>query len=97
MAKQSPITASAVTKAPHFLASRIIMDSDNLPRWFKDAHDVETSRFPEVGGTLRWSVGRKKARWHFTSRVLHNQLPREVRAAAMLADEAHEANVRRGK
>ena len=78
VARLYAVEASAVTRAPPEVASRVITDPANLPRWFQGARDVEAKGFPEVGGVLRWTVDWGRRSWEFGGKVVENDLPRRL-------------------
>lgn len=76
MAGPYVVESSATTKAPLDVASRVIVDAGNYPKWFKGAHDVVPSKdYPAVGGVLRWKVKWGTKEWEFAGRVVQNELP----------------------
>ncbi|MHB1260764.1 MAG: SRPBCC family protein [Thermoplasmatota archaeon] len=79
MARTYSTESSALTKAPLPLASRVITDPANLPRWFKGASDVEATKgYPALGGVLRWTVRWAGARWTFGGKVVESDLPHRL-------------------
>lgn len=79
MAKVYAVEASAVTRAPLSLASRVITDPANYPRWFEGAHDVQASKgYPAVGGVLRWKVRWGRMVWGFGGKVVESDLPHRL-------------------
>ena len=73
------VEASAVTKAPLAVASRVITDPANLPRWFKGACDVETDGgYPAVGGTMRFKLKWGATKSAFAATVTEDALPRKL-------------------
>jgi uncharacterized protein YndB with AHSA1/START domain len=78
MARTSVVEASAWTRAAPEAASRAITAPENLPRWFKGAHDVEAEGYPAVGGVLRWRVAWGRRTWRFGGKVIENDLPRRL-------------------
>jgi hypothetical protein len=79
MSKLYVVEASAVTKAPLAVASRVITDPVNYPKWFKGARNVVAAGYPAVGGELSWNVGWGGSdRWSFRAKVIANELPNRL-------------------
>jgi hypothetical protein len=76
MARTYVTEASATTKAPLAVASRVITDAVNYPKWFDGASNVQASKgYPEVGGVVTWTVRWGRTTWDFGGKVVESDLP----------------------
>ncbi len=79
MAKPYVSAASASTRAPLDVVSRVITDPVNLPRWFKGACDVQADDgYPTVGKTVRFKVKWGGMKSDFAATVKENALPHKL-------------------